>query len=287
MWKKSLKITQNNAIFRKFDTLRPFLLWKTLLKMWKHYVYLQKINGRVRSIGLAETETQMNKNQEEKYISKAVIRRLPRYFRYLRELIRAGIMRISSRELSERMNVTASQIRQDLNCFGGFGQQGYGYNVKYLYKEISHILGVDCGFSAVIVGVGNLGRALIGSPMFERRGVTIKGLFDTDEKIIGQSFGNLSVQSADKIADFCHNEKIDIAILTVPKTAAYDTALALSEAGVKGLWNFSNTEITLPNGGAVIENVHLGDSLMALCYELAKNKTQPQDNAATAPDIKI
>ncbi len=217
------------------------------------------------------SQEKSNENNE-KYISNAVIRRLPRYFRYLREIIRQGTLRISSRELSERMNVTASQIRQDLNCFGGFGQQGYGYNVKYLYGEISRILGVDCGFTAVVVGMGNLGRALTSNALFEKRGVRILGLFDTDKSIIGTVHNGITVTDASQMCDFCKQNNIDIAILTLPKAAVYDAALNLSAAGVKGFWNFSNAEITLPDSDAVIENVHLGDSLMALCYQLARNK---------------
>ena len=220
------------------------------------------------------------KKHNDRYISKAVIRRLPRYFRYLRELIGAGIMRISSGELAERMHVTASQIRQDLNCFGGFGQQGYGYNVKYLYGEISKILGVDRGFSAIIVGVGNLGRALINTPMFEKRGVTVAGLFDVAPGTVGQTFGTLTVQHIDEMPDFCREKKVDIAILTLPKTEVYRTAEGLAHAGVRGFWNFSNAELSLEQfPQVIIENVHLGDSLMALCYSLAA-QCEPMDEAA-------
>ena len=213
-----------------------------------------------------------NKPEEPagKRISQAVIRRLPRYFRYLRDLLDCGITRISSGELSERMNVTASQIRQDLNCFGGFGQQGYGYNVKYLYGEISKILGVDRGYSAVIIGVGNLGRALISTPMFEKRGVTVRGLFDIAPETVGRTFGEHTVQHTDTMCDFCKEHPIDIAILTLPKTAVYSAAETLAGAGVRGFWNFSNAELALPDHPEVIiENVHMGDSLMALCYSLS------------------
>ena len=213
------------------------------------------------------------KDHNDRYITKAVIRRLPRYFRYLRELLSNDIMRISSKELSERMNVTASQIRQDLNCFGGFGQQGYGYNVKYLYGEISKILGVDRGFTAVIVGIGNLGKALINTPMFEKRGVTVKGLFDVADGTVGQSFGKLTELDVSERCDFCSKGKIDIASLTLPKTEGYRTAESHAKAGVKGFWNFSNAELSLENyPDVIIENVHLGDSLMALCYSLAANE---------------
>ena len=167
------------------------------------------------------------------------------------------------------MGVTASQIRQDLNCFGGFGQQGYGYNVKYLYSEISKILGVNKSYTAIIVGVGNLGKALIGTPMFEKRGVSISGLFDVSHETVGKQFGDLSVMNITEMADFCKEKEIDIAILTLPKTEVYKTATVLAEAGVKGFWNFSNAELSLTDYPDVkIENVHLGDSLMALCYSL-------------------
>lgn len=205
-----------------------------------------------------------------KYISNAVVRRLPRYFRYLKELLNSDILRISSKELSEKMGLTASQIRQDLNCFGGFGQQGYGYNVKYLYSEISKILGVDKNYSAIIVGVGNLGKALIGTPMFEKRGVRVIGLFDLSPEIVGKKYGEHTVMHIDTLKNFCRQNKVDIAILTIPKTEVNKTAVVLSQIGVKGLWNFSNAELdheAFP--GVKIENVHLGDSLMALCYSMA------------------
>ena len=218
------------------------------------------------------------KEHNDRYISKAVIRRLPRYFRYLRELLAAGILRISSGELAERMHVTASQIRQDLNCFGGFGQQWFGYNVKYLYGEISKILGVDRGFSAIIVGVGNLGRALIGTPMFEKRGVTVKGLFDVAPDTVGRTFGELTVRHTGEMCDFCRTNGVDIAILTLPKPEVCRTAESLAAVGVRGFWNFSNAELPpekFPE--VIIENVHLGDSLMALCYSLAEEKETPED----------
>ncbi len=214
----------------------------------------------------------MNNNNYDKHISSAVIRRLPRYFRYLRELIRNGIMRISSRELSERMNVTASQIRQDLNCFGGFGQQGYGYNVKYLYNEISHILGVDREFNAVIVGMGNLGRALAGNPLFEKRGIKVTALFDIDRQKIGSRVADLTIMHIDNISEFCKTNSVDIAVLAIPKTEALSTITYLADLGIRGFWNFSNAEINLPDLDIAIENVHLGDSLMTLCYELTATK---------------
>lgn len=212
----------------------------------------------------------MNSQQNSKQISSAVIKRLPRYYRYLRELIRNDVLRISSKELSEKMNVTASQIRQDLNCFGGFGQQGYGYNVKHLYNEISSILGTTKGYNAVIVGIGNLGKALANNPLFEKRGVTITGLFDIDKKIIGTEIDSVKISDFNDIEKFCTENPVDIAVLTVPKNVASDVAERLAACGVRGFWNFSNMELTLTNyPNAKIENIHLGDTLMTLCYKLS------------------
>ena len=218
----------------------------------------------------------MNNEPNSKQISTAVIRRLPRYFRYLRELIRCGISRISSKELSERMNVTASQIRQDLNCFGGFGQQGYGYNVNHLYGKISTILGTDNGYSAIIIGIGNLGKALANNPLFEKRGVKITGLFDIDDDIVGTEIAGINVMNFSEVEDFMTKNKADIAVLTVPKSEAYAVAEKLAKCGIRGFWNFSNMEISLSEYNVKIENIHLGDTLMTLCYELAaedSNKT--------------
>lgn len=202
------------------------------------------------------------------YVSSAVIKRLPRYFRYLRELIRNGKMRISSSELSKIMKVSASQIRQDLNCFGGFGQQGYGYNVKYLYAKISEILGVNCNFRAIIVGAGNLGRALVRNPMFTKRGVYTVAMFDVDSRIVGNTVAGVSVHSLDDLEDFCERNLIDIAVLTLPKESAQEVTERLVKAGVCGIWNYTGKELDIPNKDVKIVNVHLGDSLMTLCYEL-------------------
>ncbi len=200
-------------------------------------------------------------------VSSSVINRLPRYFRYLRILIREGKSRISSGELSAMMNVTASQIRQDLNCFGGFGQQGYGYNVNYLYAKICELLGVGAGLSAIIVGAGNLGRAIVRSSMFEKRGVDIVGMFDVNPLLIGQAVDGVSVYSMQTLEEFCQKNKVDIAVLTLPKENAAEVASELLRHGVSGFWNFTGGELELGEG-AVVENVHLGDSLMALCYRI-------------------
>ncbi len=208
-------------------------------------------------------------------VSPAVIKRLPRYFRYLRELLREGKMRISSGELSTLMNVTASQIRQDLNCFGGFGQQGYGYNVNYLYAKICEILGVGAGLNAIVIGIGDLGRALVRSSMFEKRGVDIIGLFDISPDLIGKPFGSLSVLHMDTLQDFCEQHHVDFAVLTVPKPVALDVANELIRLDVRGLWNFTSVE--LPDNNIIVENVHLGDSLMTLNYKLCADRKDAGD----------
>lgn len=206
--------------------------------------------------------------KEEKKVSLVVVKRLPRYYRYLGELLSKQVYRVSSRELSDKMGVTASQIRQDLNCFGGFGQQGYGYNVEMLYNEIAAILGLDRGYKTIIVGAGNLGHALANHTNFERRGFRLIGIFDSDPDIAGREMGGLIVQSSDQMAEFVKREKPDIAILTVPKKAVNQVADELVKLGIKGLWNFSYAELQLPDGVAV-ENVHLSDSLMTLSYKIA------------------
>lgn len=204
---------------------------------------------------------------EDKKISMAVIRRLPRYFRYLSDLMKHDIKRISSKELSERMHITASQIRQDLNCFGGFGQQGYGYNVEYLYDEISKILGTDKRFSCIILGAGNMGNALANYENFNKRGFDILAIFDVDEKKVGTKINNIEVLHTDKLREFITNNKIDIAMLTVPNSKINDVAKEVTSMGIKGIWNFSPTDLRLDNG-AVVENVHLSDSLMVLGFRL-------------------
>lgn len=204
---------------------------------------------------------------EEKKISMAVIRRLPRYFRYLQDLIKLDIKRISSRELSERMGITASQIRQDLNCFGGFGQQGYGYNVEFLFNEISKILGVDKRFSCVIIGAGNMGTALANYENFKKRGFDILAVFDVNPDKIGSKVNGIDILSMDSLEDFTKNNKVDIAMLTVPNRYVTEVAERVTSIGIKGIWNFSPLELRLENG-AVVENVHLSDGLMVLGYRL-------------------
>jgi len=203
-------------------------------------------------------------------VSPAVIRRLPRYFRYLRELIREGKMRVSSGELSAMMNVTASQIRQDLNCFGGFGQQGYGYNVNYLYARICELLGVGAGIRAIIIGAGDLGRALVRAPMFAKRGIDIASMFDVDENLIDRSVGDVRIRHMNDLESFCREVPIDMAVLTLPKDRVDEVAVRLMECGIRGFWNFTGKDLDLDPNRVVVENVHLGDSLMILNYKLCQ-----------------
>ena len=204
---------------------------------------------------------------EDKKISMAVIRRLPRYYRYLGELLQKGVGKISSRELSEKMNVTASQIRQDLNNFGGFGQQGYGYNVEYLYTEIGKILGLHQNYKMIIVGVGNLGQAIANSNSFSKRGFKLVGLFDVNPRLIGMTIHGVEVQDIDKMEAFVKENEVEIAILTMPKTHVKETAESLAKWGIKGLWNFSPVDLFLPET-VQVENVHLSHSLMTLAYKI-------------------
>ena len=208
---------------------------------------------------------------ERPNVSPAVIRRLPRYFRYLRELIRQGKMRISSGELSAMMNVTASQIRQDLNCFGGFGQQGYGYNVNYLYAKICELLGVSRGLCGIIIGAGDLGRALVRSSMFEKRGVDIIAMFDVDPEQIGRNVGGVNVYDMKELESFCESHAVDLAVLTLPKEHVLEESRRLVENGIRGLWNFTAQDLCFDKSGVVVENVHLGDSLMILDYMICRN----------------
>lgn len=204
----------------------------------------------------------------EKKISSAVIKRLPRYYRYLSELLDQGIDRISSQELSKQMNVTASQIRQDLNNFGGFGQQGYGYNVEILKGEIGKILGLDRQYQVIILGAGNLGQALANYVGFEKRGFIVSAIFDIDKKKIGQPVGNLKVYDMEVLPQYVEENSVDIAALTLPKAKAPEVAKELNMMGVHAFWNFAATDLDLPSE-AVVENVHLAESLMRLSYNIA------------------
>ncbi len=208
---------------------------------------------------------------EVKDISQAVIGRLPRYFRYLGELRDTGVERISSQELSERMKVTASQIRQDFNNFGGFGQQGYGYNVEYLYTEIGKILGLDKTHRFVIIGAGNLGQALGGYINFERRGFIFSGIFDINPEVVGRDVRGIKVRDLSEMDAFVKENNIDIAVLTLPKAGAVEVAERLAKVGIKAIWNFAHVDLHL-SPDIQVENVHLSDSLMKLSYNLNRNK---------------
>lgn len=205
---------------------------------------------------------------DDKNISQAVVARLPRYYRYLGDLRDSGIERISSQDLSKLMNVTASQIRQDFNNFGGFGQQGYGYNVEYLYNEIAKILGLNEKHNLIIIGAGNLGQALANYMNFERRGFIVKGIFDKNPDLYGKELRGIVVQPVDKIEDFVRENEIDIAVLTIPKDGAVKTAEKLVKCNIKAIWNFAHVDLKVPER-IVVENVHLSDSLMKLSYGIA------------------
>ena len=204
-------------------------------------------------------------------ISSSVIKRLPRYYRFLGELKVQGETRISSRELSERMGLTAIQIRQDLNCFGGFGQQGYGYNIEILQREIAKILGLDHPKTAIVIGIGNLGRAVTQHINFESKGFRIIGLFDSKESLVGQMVKNLPIRNTADLDEFCRENRPDMAILCIPKNAASDICCQLVNLGIKGFWNFSHYDIAMAYPEVMVENVHFTDSLMTLSYKMDNN----------------
>ena len=220
---------------------------------------------------------------QEKEISQAVIRRMPRYYRYLGELLEDGVERISSNDLSKRMNVTASQIRQgqmcirdrirqDLNNFGGFGQQGYGYNVKFLYEEIGKILGLNQKHNIIVIGAGNLGQALANYVKFEKLGFVITALFDVNPALEGVTVRGIKIHMLDELEDYCKDHVVDIAALTMPKEKADAIANRLVNLGIQAIWNFAHVDLDLIDKDVVVENVHLSDSLMQLSYNIVKNK---------------
>ncbi len=201
-------------------------------------------------------------------VSIPVIKRLPRYHRYLEELKNLGVVRISSKELSTRMGLTASQIRQDLNCFGGFGQQGYGYNIEQLYNEIGAILGLNNKSKAIMIGAGNLGHAIATHIHFDNRGFDLIGIFDNNPAVIGTKVGGKIVMSSDNLEEFCIKEKPVVAILCIPAEYAAENADKLVSLGIKGFWNFTQYDLVHRYENIAVENVHLGDSLMTLCYQV-------------------
>lgn len=216
----------------------------------------------------------MSKDRE---ISMSVIRRLPRYYRFLYNLKQEGKTRISSSKLASLMGLTASQIRQDLNCFGEFGQQGYGYMVDQLYDEISKILGIENPSPAVIIGIGNMGKAISKYMDFENRGIVITGLFDDSPEVIGETVGNMKVKSMEELEHSCNQYQVEVGILCVPNEAGPEVTKQLIKTGVKTFWNFTHYDIAYNHEDTIVENVHLDDSLMTLSYRLNKSKKDKQN----------
>ncbi len=209
-------------------------------------------------------------------ISSSVIRRLPRYHRFLGELEKQGIARISSKELSVQMGLTASQIRQDLNCFGGFGQQGYGYNVAALHEEIGQILGVKAHRRTILIGLGDLGRAIATHVSFPQCGCELIGLFDSNPFVAGRDISGMPVHHTDTLAGFCHQEHPELAVLCVPEDAANALAQQLAALGIRAFWNFSHGDLKLSDPDIAVENVYLADSLLTLTYGLRAADEQPR-----------
>ena len=202
-------------------------------------------------------------------VSDAVIRRLPRYYRQLTELCAKGVVRISSHSLGQEMNITASQIRQDLSCFGEFGQQGYGYNVEELHTEIGHILGVDNDYHLIMIGVGNLGHALLQNFHFAQAGFTVDAAFDVSPSVTGTRVNGVPIYSMEKLDDYIRAHRVDVVVLTLPQSIAQEIADRLIDLGVRGFWNFTNVEITCGQPDVKIENIHFADSLLTLSYRIA------------------
>ena len=213
-------------------------------------------------------------------VSNNVIRRIPRYLRKLDELMEAGVTRISSFDLGQQLGLTPSQIRQDFSCFGEFGQQGYGYNVAALREEIASILGMDRGFKAILIGVGNIGHALMDNFCFSEWGFTLAAAFDIDPAIVGTTTNGVTVRSMDELLDYLRENKIDVAVLTVPKEAASAVAKLLFDNGIGAIWNFTNVELTEPNSPSLVENVHFSDSLLSLGYFVAERYDEEAAHAA-------
>ena len=209
--------------------------------------------------------------KSRKKVPEVVIKRLPRYYRYLDELDREGKTRISSTALSEKMGVTASQIRQDFNYFGGFGQQGYGYNIKYLLDELKKLLGISKGYKTIIVGAGHLGHALANYGGMKKRGFKVIGVFDNDKNKIGKKLCDVEIKDVNTVEEFIKENGVDIAVLALPKDATREVSDKLLGSGIKGLWNFSFVEIE-SNNSVCVENVHLTDSLMTLSFKMNEEK---------------
>lgn len=215
-------------------------------------------------------------------VSNNVIRRLPRYLRKLDDLSANGVSRISSFELGQQLGLTPSQIRQDFSCFGEFGQQGYGYNVPALRAQIAAIMGMDRGYSAILIGVGNIGRALMDNFCFTEWGFSLKSAFDVKPELIGTSFNGVPIRAMEELEEYLHTEHVDVAVLTVPKEAAIPVTNTLTGNGVEAIWNFTNVELTEPNSPTIVENVHFSDSLLALSYFVSERLDERAAKAARA-----
>lgn len=215
-------------------------------------------------------------------VSNNVIRRLPRYLRKLDELTESGVNRISSFALGQQMGLTPSQIRQDFSCFGEFGQQGYGYNVAALRSQIASILGMDRGFNAILIGVGNIGRALMDNFCFSEWGFRLLCAFDVNPRLIGTQFNGVNIYSMDELVDYLSQNKVDVAVLTVPKDVAIEVTSILTKNGINAIWNFTNVELTEPNSNTIVENIHFSDSLLSLSYYIAENNDEKAARAARA-----
>ena len=213
-------------------------------------------------------------------ISHNVIRRLPRYLRRLDELIESGVERISSKELGEQLGLTPSQIRQDFSCFGEFGQQGYGYNVRALREQIAGILGMDRDFQAILIGVGNIGHALMDNFCFSDWGFHLAAAFDIKPNLIGQTFQDVEIYAMEELSGYIRRNRVDVAVLAVPKEAAIPVAELLTENGIGAIWNFTNVELTGPNSPTIVENVHFSDSLLTLSYFVAERQDEREAKAA-------
>ena len=213
-------------------------------------------------------------------MSNNVIRRLPRYLRKLDELSESGVDKISSRQLGDLLGLTSSQVRQDFNCFGEFGQQGYGYNISALRAQIAGILGMERGFTAILVGVGNIGRAMMENFCFSDWGVNLAAAFDIKPALIGTEYRGVHIYSMDELEKYLDENKADIAVLTVPKTAAVPVTERLTASGIDAIWNFTNVELTEPNSSTIVENVHFSDSLLSLSYFVAERRDEAAAKAA-------
>ena len=218
-------------------------------------------------------------------VSNNVIRRIPRYLRKLDELMEAGVTRISSFDLGQQLGLTPSQIRQDFSCFGEFGQQGYGYNVAALREQVAAILGMDRGFSAILIGVGNIGRALMDNFCFSEWGFHLLSAFEVNPALIGTELSGVSIRSMDELESFLAENKVDVAVLSVPKEAALRVTERLTKNGIRAIWNFTNVELTDPNSSILVENVHFSDSLLSLSYYISERKDEEAARAARAEKL--